>query len=44
MVDQMDGEGFGHCTNTYHCEGACPKAISVENISRMNKEYIKANI
>ena len=44
MVDQMDAEGFGHCTNTYHCEGACPKGISVENISRMNKEYIKAKL
>ena len=44
MVDQMDEEGFGHCTNTYHCEGACPKEISVENISRMNKSYLKAKI
>lgn len=44
MVNQMDSEGFGHCTNTYHCEGACPKGISVENISRMNKEYIKAKL
>jgi len=44
MVNQMDKEGFGHCTNTYHCEGACPKGISVENISRMNKEYLKAKL
>jgi succinate dehydrogenase / fumarate reductase iron-sulfur subunit len=43
MVLQMDKEGFGNCTNEYQCEAACPKGISVENIARMNKDYLKAN-
>lgn len=42
MVAQMDEEGFGNCTNTYACEAECPKEISVANIARMNKEYIRA--
>lgn len=42
MVDQMDKEGFGSCTNTSACEAECPKGISVTNIARMNKEYIAA--
>ncbi len=42
MVEQMDKEGFGKCTNTYACEAECPKGISVENIARMNREYFKA--
>ena len=40
MVAQMDKEGFGNCTNTGACEVECPKEISLENIARMNKEYI----
>ena len=40
MVDQMDDEGFGACSNAYQCQAACPKGIKVENISRMNREYI----
>ena len=40
MVEQMDAEGFGMCSNTYACEAECPKEISVENIARMNREYI----
>jgi succinate dehydrogenase / fumarate reductase iron-sulfur subunit len=44
MVKQMDEEGFGNCTNTYACEAECPKEISVENIARMNREYLMANI
>ncbi len=44
MVNQMDKEGFGHCTNEGECEAACPKEISVENIARMNREYIRASI
>ena len=40
MVDQMDKEGFGNCTNTGACEVECPKEISLETIARMNKEYI----
>lgn len=44
MVAQMDLEGFGNCTNTGACEVECPKGISIENIARMNREYLKANI
>ena len=44
MVNQMDEEGFGHCTNTGACEATCPKDISVKNIGIMNKEYLKALI
>jgi succinate dehydrogenase / fumarate reductase iron-sulfur subunit len=44
MVAQMDAEGFGTCTNHYECEAACPKAISVEFIARMNRDYIKAAV
>lgn len=42
MVAQMDKEGFGNCTNTYACEAECPKGISVSNIARLNREYLKA--
>jgi succinate dehydrogenase / fumarate reductase iron-sulfur subunit len=42
MVRQMDSEGFGNCTNQYECEAACPKEISVENIARMNRDYLVA--
>jgi len=42
MVDQMDAEGFGNCSNTGACEVECPKGISLENIARMNREYFKA--
>jgi succinate dehydrogenase / fumarate reductase iron-sulfur subunit len=42
MVHQMDTEGFGNCTNTGACEAECPKGISLENIARMNREYIFA--
>ncbi len=44
MVRQMDEEGFGSCTNTGACEAECPKEISVENIARMNREYLMANL
>jgi len=44
MVAQMDAEGFGHCTNHGECEAACPKEISVSNIARMNRDFIKANL
>ncbi|MCZ8342895.1 MAG: succinate dehydrogenase/fumarate reductase iron-sulfur subunit [Leptospira sp.] len=40
MVSAMDKEGFGNCTNQYECEAACPKEISVNFITRMNREYI----
>ncbi|NQZ79017.1 MAG: succinate dehydrogenase/fumarate reductase iron-sulfur subunit, partial [Ekhidna sp.] len=44
MVNQMDAEGFGNCTNTGACEVECPKGISLENIARMNREYLKSGI
>ncbi len=44
MVAQMDEEGFGGCSNTYECEAACPAGISVTNIARMNREYIRATL
>ena len=44
MVNQMDLEGFGNCTNTGACEVECPKGISSENIARMNREYLKASL
>lgn len=44
MVAQMDEEGFGNCTNTGACEVECPKGISLENIARMNREFLKAKI
>ena len=44
MVRQMDEEGFGNCTNTGACEVECPKGISLENIARMNREYLVASI
>ena len=43
MVDQMDAEGFGNCTNYTECEAACPKEIDVDFIAFMNRDYIKAN-
>lgn len=44
MVNQMDLEGFGNCTNTGACEVECPKEISLENIARMNRDFLKASI
>jgi succinate dehydrogenase / fumarate reductase iron-sulfur subunit len=44
MVRQMDLEGFGNCTNTGACEIECPKGISLENIARMNREYLAASM
>ncbi len=42
MVTQMDKEGFGKCSNTYACEAECPKEISVSNIARLNRSYLKS--
>lgn len=42
MVNRMDEEGFGNCTNQYECEAACPKTISVAYIARMNRDYAAA--
>jgi succinate dehydrogenase / fumarate reductase, iron-sulfur subunit len=44
MVKQMDEEGFGNCTNTGACAVECPKEISLENIARMNREFLVANV
>lgn len=44
MVEQMDKEGFGNCTNTGACAVECPKGISLENIARMNRELLKASV
>jgi succinate dehydrogenase / fumarate reductase iron-sulfur subunit len=42
MVAQMDEEGFGHCTLYGECQEACPKQISIDNIARMNRDYLVA--
>ncbi|MCP4339073.1 MAG: succinate dehydrogenase/fumarate reductase iron-sulfur subunit [Desulfobulbaceae bacterium] len=42
MVETMDKEGFGNCTNERECEAVCPKSISIRNIARLNSEYLKA--
>jgi len=44
MVDQMDAEGFGACSNVTACEAECPKEISVKNIARVNREYFAATL
>jgi succinate dehydrogenase / fumarate reductase iron-sulfur subunit len=44
MVATMDAEGFGHCTNHGECEAVCPKLISVDNIARLNRDYVKASL
>ena len=42
LVAKMDEEGFGNCTNIGSCEAACPKEITLDNIARMNRLYLKA--
>ena len=42
MVDQMDAEGFGMCSNEGECEAVCPKEIPISNIARMNRDYVRA--
>jgi succinate dehydrogenase / fumarate reductase iron-sulfur subunit len=44
MVDQMDIEGFGNCSNHGECQAVCPKEISISNIARMRREYLKAMV
>jgi succinate dehydrogenase / fumarate reductase iron-sulfur subunit len=44
MVDQMDLEGFGMCSNEGECQAVCPKEISISNIARMNREYLRASL
>jgi succinate dehydrogenase / fumarate reductase iron-sulfur subunit len=42
MVERHDAEGFGSCSNEGECEAVCPKEISITNIARMNREYLRA--
>jgi succinate dehydrogenase / fumarate reductase iron-sulfur subunit len=42
MTSQMDAQGFGNCTNHKECEVECPKGITIGNIARLNREFIKA--
>jgi succinate dehydrogenase iron-sulfur subunit len=44
MVDQMDREGFGMCSNEGECQAVCPKEISIASIARMNREYLAAKL
>jgi succinate dehydrogenase / fumarate reductase iron-sulfur subunit len=44
MVDQMDDEGFGNCSNIGECSAVCPKGIKLENIARMKREYVRATV
>lgn len=44
MINQMDAEGFGFCSNVGACEAECPKEISISNIARMNRAYIGASL
>ena len=44
MIDQMDAEGFGSCTNHGECEAVCPKEIRLEFIARLNRDYLKASL
>ncbi len=44
MVEQMEAEGFGHCSNHYECEAACPKGISVEYIAQLNRDLRRAQL
>jgi succinate dehydrogenase / fumarate reductase iron-sulfur subunit len=42
MINQMDAEGFGNCSNHAECEAVCPKGISIANIAKMRREYFRA--
>jgi succinate dehydrogenase / fumarate reductase, iron-sulfur subunit len=44
IVEVMDEEGFGNCTNQYECQAGCPKDIDVKFIAKLNREYLKATI
>jgi len=43
MLEAMDKEGFGNCSNEYECEAVCPKEVKISNIARMNREFLLAN-
>lgn len=42
MVEEMDAQGFGYCTNHGECQAACPKGISINNIAAMNRDLLRA--
>jgi succinate dehydrogenase / fumarate reductase iron-sulfur subunit len=44
MVEAMEKEGFGYCSNHAECEAVCPKEISIDFIARMNRDYLKAKM
>ena len=44
MVARMDDEHFGHCTLHGECQEACPKLISIDTISRMNRDFVRATL
>jgi succinate dehydrogenase / fumarate reductase iron-sulfur subunit len=44
MIREMDKQGFGNCSNETECEAECPKEISIVNIARLNREFVKANL
>ena len=44
LVEQMDAEGFGSCSNEGECEAVCPKEIPISNIARMNRDFLKAMV
>jgi succinate dehydrogenase / fumarate reductase iron-sulfur subunit len=44
MVRQMVLEGFGHCTLFGECQAACPKEISIDTITRMNRDFLRASL
>ena len=44
MLAKMDELGFGNCTNTRACEAECPKCVSISNIARLNREFLKAKL
>ena len=44
MIDQMDAEGFGHCSNEGECQAVCPKEIPLATIARMYRDYTKASL
>jgi succinate dehydrogenase / fumarate reductase iron-sulfur subunit len=44
MVDQMDHEGFGMCSNEGECQAVCPKEISIASIARMTRENVRAQL
>jgi succinate dehydrogenase / fumarate reductase iron-sulfur subunit len=44
MVERMEAEGFGSCSNARECEAACPKGISTNWIARLNRDYLAARV